>query len=58
MMAGAITTGKKMMTLNSVPANTLEWSIATKMIPMAHWARKVAMKKTSVWRRLVQNKGP
>jgi hypothetical protein len=37
MMAGAITTGKKMITLKMVAPNTFEWSMAEKMMPMTHW---------------------
>jgi hypothetical protein len=57
MMAGAITTGKKMITLKRVAAYTFEWSMAAKMMPMAHWTTYAAMKNTSVCQRLVQNKG-
>ena len=57
MMAGAITTGKKIMTLKKVAAYTLEWSNAAKIMPITHWTRYAAMKNTSVCLRLAQNNG-
>src|SRR5664280_665752 len=57
MIAGAITTGRNMITLNRVAAYTLEWRIAAKMMPIVVWTTYATMKNTSVCWRLVQNNG-